>query len=120
MASHFVLSILNLALNTFSCRIKQKLFEQPLITFTYDFIPPNTTMTDPLIGLEDDKKKKTELIKRVFAEKAASSGVDILKRIVHACDEGGQIEATTLSGGYTNYSYKLFVPGQSDPGTNNL
>lgn len=71
-------------------------------------------MTDPLIGLEDDKKKQTELIKRVFAEKAASSSVDIFKRIVHACDGGDQIEAVTLSGGYTNYSYKLFVPGQPD------
>jgi len=67
-------------------------------------------MTDPLIGIEDDKKKKTELIKRVFTEKAASSGAEIFKRIV----QGGKIEAIILSGGYTNYSYKLFVPGQPD------
>lgn len=71
-------------------------------------------MTDPLIGLEDDKKKKTELIKRVLAEKAASSSVEIFQKIDLACKEGGKIEAIILSGGYTNYSYKLFVPGHAD------
>ncbi|KAK1744277.1 protein kinase-like domain superfamily protein [Skeletonema marinoi] len=71
-------------------------------------------MTDPLIGIEDDKQKKTELMKRVFAEKAASSSVELFQRIDRACKEGGKIEAVTLSGGYTNYSYKLFVPGQPD------
>ena len=71
-------------------------------------------MTDPLIGLEDDKKKKTELIKRVLVEKASSSSVDIFQKIGRACKEGGKIEAIVLSGGYTNYSYKLFVPGHTD------
>eukprot|EP00986_Skeletonema_menzelii_P017659 scaffold20957_cov144-Skeletonema_menzelii.AAC.4 len=71
-------------------------------------------MTDPLIGLEDDKKKKTELIKRVFAEKAASSSIELFQKIDLACKEGGKIEAIILSGGYTNYSYKLFVPGQTN------
>lgn len=71
-------------------------------------------MTDPLIGLDEDKKKKTELVKQVFAEKAASSSVELFQKIDHACKEGGKIEAIVLSGGYTNYSYKLFVPGQPD------
>ena len=71
-------------------------------------------MTDPLIGLDDDKKKKTELVKQVLAEKAASSSIELFQKIDLACKEGGKIEAIILSGGYTNYSYKIFVPGQSD------
>lgn len=71
-------------------------------------------MTDPLIEIEDDKQKKTELMKRVFAEKAASSSVEVLQKMDRACKEGGKIEAIILSGGYTNYSYKLFVLGQPD------
>jgi hypothetical protein len=42
-------------------------------------------MTDPLIGIEDDKQKKTELMKRVFPEKAASSSVELFQRIDRAC-----------------------------------
>jgi len=71
-------------------------------------------MTDPLIGLDEDKKKKTELVKQYLTEKAASSSVELLQKIDHACKEGGKIEAIILSGGYTNYSYKIFVPGQPD------
>lgn len=71
-------------------------------------------MTDPLIGLEDDKLKKTELIKQVLAEKAASSSIELFQKIDRALKEGGKIEAIILSGGYTNYSYKLFVPGKTD------
>mmetsp|Transcript_4285 Transcript_4285/g.6578 ORF Transcript_4285/g.6578 Transcript_4285/m.6578 type:complete len:90 (-) Transcript_4285:1908-2177(-) len=71
-------------------------------------------MTDTHIGMEDYRNKKTELIKRVFAEKAACSSVGIFKKINRACEEGGTIEATILSGGYTNFGYKLFFPGQPD------
>eukprot|EP00984_Skeletonema_dohrnii_P032848 scaffold27727_cov88-Skeletonema_dohrnii-CCMP3373.AAC.2 len=71
-------------------------------------------MCNNVYSYSDDKQKKTELMKRVFAEKAASSSVELLQRINRACKEGGKIEAVTLSGGYTNYSYKLFVLGQPD------
>ena len=53
-------------------------------------------MTDTHIGMEDYRNKKTELIKRVFAEKAACSSVGIFKKINRACEEGGTIEATIL------------------------
>ena len=38
----------------------------------------------------------------------------IFKKINRACEEGGTTEATILSGGYTNFGYKLFIPGQPD------
>ena len=71
-------------------------------------------MTDLLTGLDDDKIKKNELIKQVLAEEAASSSVELFQKIDQACTEGGKIEAIILSGGYTNYSYKIFVPGKPD------
>jgi thiamine kinase-like enzyme len=72
-------------------------------------------MTDPLHGLDEDKKKKTEIIKRVIADyTAANSSVELFQKIAHAVKDGGKLEAIILSGGYTNYSYKLFVPGQPD------
>lgn len=72
-------------------------------------------MEDPLIGLEEDKKEKTALVKKVIAEKVATSSLDLFQKIDHAVNkEGGKIEAIILSGGYTNYSYKVFVPGKPD------
>jgi thiamine kinase-like enzyme len=70
-------------------------------------------MSDPLDGLVEDKQKKTAILKRVIAETAATSTADIFQKIHNVINnEGGKIEATILSGGYTNYSYKVFVPGE--------
>ncbi|KAL7530920.1 hypothetical protein ACHAXR_009503 [Thalassiosira sp. AJA248-18] len=63
---------------------------------------------------DNDKNKKTELVKQLLAEKAASSSIEIFQKIDYECKEGGKIEAIILSGGYTNYSYKIFVPGHPD------
>ena len=72
-------------------------------------------MSDPLDGLVEDKQKKTAILKRVIAETAATSTADLFQKIHNVINnDGGKIEAIILSGGYTNYSYKVFVQGQPD------
>ena len=69
-------------------------------------------MSDPLDGLVEDKQKKTAILKRVIAETASTSTADLFQKIHNVINnDGGKIEAIILSGGYTNYSYKVFVPG---------
>ena len=57
---------------------------------------------------QDKHVKKTLLIDTITKE-CASSHHDILQKINEAIGAGGKLEATVLSGGYTNYSYKVYV-----------
>lgn len=61
---------------------------------------------------EDDKLIKKTLLTDTITTKCASSPHNILQQIDHAINKSGddsKLEATVLSGGYTNYSYKVFV-----------
>ena len=55
-----------------------------------------------------------ELIKEVKQTKAADSDVEILQKFDRACEEGAKLLIIALSGGYTNYSYKISVLDHSD------
>jgi len=57
---------------------------------------------------QDKHIKKTLLIDTITKE-CASSSHNILQKINEAIGAGGKLEATVLSGGYTNYSYKVYV-----------
>ena len=57
---------------------------------------------------QDKHMKKTLLIDTITKE-CASSSHNILQKINEAIGAGGKLEATVLSGGYTNYSYKVYV-----------
>ena len=75
----------------------------------------NTSKNNSLFvdEIEDKRMKKTLLIDTITKE-CASSSHGILQKI-HAAistsnnDDGSKLEATILSGGYTNYSYKVYV-----------
>ena len=65
----------------------------------------------------DEKMKKRELVVNTIIQRSASSSHQILQDINEAANlssatGSGGIEAIVLSGGYTNYSYKIFVPDQ--------
>jgi len=57
---------------------------------------------------QDKHIKKTLLIDTITKE-CASSSHNILQKINEAIGAGETLEATVLSGGYTNYSYKVYV-----------
>ncbi|KAL9188409.1 hypothetical protein ACHAXT_006787 [Thalassiosira profunda] len=67
----------------------------------------------PTINLnEEDKRIKKDLLLETIASKCASSSHDMMRKIHHAINEAGdasKLEAAILSGGYTNYSYRVFV-----------
>ena len=71
--------------------------------------PKNSFFVDEI---EDKLMKKTLLID-IITKECASSSHDILKKIYAAVfssnNDGSKLEATILSGGYTNYSYKVYV-----------
>ncbi|KAL9188411.1 hypothetical protein ACHAXT_006789 [Thalassiosira profunda] len=61
---------------------------------------------------DDDKRIKKDLLLDTITENSASSSDVMLQKIHHAVNEAGdgsRLEAKVLSGGYTNYSYKVFV-----------
>ncbi|KAL7547100.1 hypothetical protein ACHAWF_010416 [Thalassiosira exigua] len=63
-------------------------------------------------GYDDDKLVKRALLIETFEKKCSSSSSEILQQISNAIDASvseSKLEATVLSGGYTNYSYKVFV-----------
>eukprot|EP00986_Skeletonema_menzelii_P001113 scaffold304_cov80-Skeletonema_menzelii.AAC.7 len=65
----------------------------------------------------DEKIKKRELVVNTIIQRSASSSHQILQDIKKAATLSSAtgssvIEAIVLSGGYTNYSYKIFVPDQ--------
>jgi len=62
--------------------------------------------------ITEDKRVKMELLLETITKKCASSSHPILQKINHVTgspDGGSKLRATVLSGGYTNYSYKVFV-----------
>ena len=63
----------------------------------------------------DEKIKKRELVVNTIIQRSASSSHQILQDINEAATSAtgsSVIEAIVLSGGYTNYSYKIFIPDQ--------
>lgn len=65
----------------------------------------------------DEKMKKRELVINTIAHRSAFSSHQILQDISEAASlspvtGSSKVEALVLSGGYTNYSYKIFVPEQ--------
>ena len=60
----------------------------------------------------EDKRVKKILLLDTITAKCASSSHEILQQIHHAINvsgDGSKLEAKVLSGGYTNFSYKVFV-----------
>lgn len=73
---------------------------------------------DDSLMIEDKRVKKTLLIDTIM-KKCASSSHEILQQINNAINSSGgtsnsKLEAAVLSGGYTNYSYKVFVDNQPE------
>ena len=63
---------------------------------------------------DDDKRMKKTLLIDTITKECASSSHSILQKIHAAIStsnngDGSKLEATILSGGYTNYSYKVYV-----------
>ena len=77
----------------------------------------NITKTDE-IWEYDEKMKKRDLVVNTITQRSAFSTHQILQEINQAANPSSsppgtgrsKVEATVLSGGYTNYSYKIFVP----------
>jgi hypothetical protein len=62
--------------------------------------------------IAEDKRVKKILLLDTITAKCASSSHEILQQIHHAVNvsgDGSKLEAKVLSGGYTNFSYKVFV-----------
>ncbi len=65
----------------------------------------------------DEKMKKRDLVVNTITQRSASSTHQILQEINQAAilssvTGSSKVEAIVLSGVYTNYSYKIFVPDQ--------
>lgn len=62
----------------------------------------------------NDKEAKKTLLIETIAKESTTSEQPILQQINKAIGEGGTLEAIVLSGGYTNYSYKVYVKEQPE------
>ena len=62
----------------------------------------------------NDKNVKKTLLIETITKECTTSEHEILQQIKIAIGEGGTLEAVVLSGGYTNYSYKVYVKEQPD------
>mmetsp|Transcript_1950 Transcript_1950/g.4587 ORF Transcript_1950/g.4587 Transcript_1950/m.4587 type:complete len:513 (+) Transcript_1950:316-1854(+) len=65
----------------------------------------------------DNNRAKKTLIIDTIKKNCASSSHEILQRINHIINlsgDGSKLEATVLSGGYTNYAFKVFVDKYPD------
>ena len=61
----------------------------------------------------NDKNVKKTLLIETITKESTTSEHEILQQINKAIGgEGGTLEAIVLSGGYTNYSYKVYVKEQ--------
>ena len=63
---------------------------------------------------DEDKRIKKILLIDTITKECKSSDNKILQRINIAINKGSKLEATILSGGYTNYSYKVYISDQPD------
>ena len=73
----------------------------------------NDQPVDISVADEDKRIKKVLLIDTITKE-CKSSDNKILQQINKAINQGSKLEATILSGGYTNYSYKVYISDQPD------
>ena len=63
---------------------------------------------------DEDKRIKKILLIDTITKECKSSNNKILQQINNAINKGSKLEATILSGGYTNYSYKVYITDQPD------
>ncbi|KAL9186324.1 hypothetical protein ACHAXT_005562 [Thalassiosira profunda] len=73
-----------------------------------------STMDDDPAAVEsaDDKRAKKALLLETIANRCSTSSPHKILQQIHAAissDDGSQLDATILSGGYTNYSFKVYV-----------
>ena len=61
---------------------------------------------------DEDKRIKKILLINTITKECISSDNKILQQINNAINKGSKLEATILSGGYTNYSYKVYIKDQ--------
>ena len=57
----------------------------------------------------NDKETKKTLLIETIRKECTTSEHEILQQINTALNNGSTLEAVVLSGGYTNYSYKVFI-----------
>ncbi|EJK62720.1 hypothetical protein THAOC_16656, partial [Thalassiosira oceanica] len=69
-----------------------------------DLLPDNT----------EDKLLKKKILLDTILDKLRGSNDEVLKQLSQAIDSGDNLNADVLSGGYTNYSYKVYVEGNPD------
>ena len=65
----------------------------------------------------NDKNTKKRVVIDTITKNCASSSHDIFRKINDAITSPGsdsKLEATILTGGYTNYSYKVYVNDQPE------
>jgi len=76
----------------------------------------NVDTAGPLPDNEEDKKLKKKILLDTILDKLRGSndGHEVLKQLRQAVDSGENLNADVLSGGYTNYSYKVYVEGNPD------
>ena len=60
----------------------------------------------------NDKNVKKTLLIETITKESTTSDHEILQQINTALNNGSRLEAVVLSGGYTNYSYKVYVKEQ--------
>lgn len=71
--------------------------------------------SDFLDNTEDKLLKKKILLDTILDKLPGSNdGHEVLKQLSQAIDSGDNLNADVLSGGYTNYSYKVYVEGNPD------
>lgn len=71
-------------------------------------INDNSNNNNDNTQVEDKILKKKLLLSTIATECKSSSHID-LQQINKAINNGSKLDATVLSGGYTNYSYKVFI-----------
>ena len=65
----------------------------------------------------EDKLLKKKILLDTIRDKirgSADDGHEVMKQLRQAIDSGDNLNADILSGGYTNYSYKVYVEGNPD------
>ena len=74
----------------------------------------NNQTTVDISAADEDKRIKKILLIDTITKECKSSDNEILKQMNIVINKGSKLEATILSGGYTNYSYKVYITDQPD------
>lgn len=68
----------------------------------------------PLSNVDIDKQIKKDLVINTIIKHCGSSPHDIFQQIHQAIKNGSNLGCKILSGGYTNYSYKVYLQDKPD------